>query len=40
MTVPKGQSYSKEGSVIRLGKELFAKGKIKRVDDTKVITCI
>ena len=38
VTFPKGQSYGKEALVILLGKELFAKGKVKRIDETKVIT--
>ena len=38
VTVPKGQSYGKESLVILLGKELFGKGKVRRKDETKVIT--
>ena len=33
VTFPKGQSYSKEALVILLGKELFNKGKVKRIDE-------
>ena len=36
--LPSGQSYSREQMVLLLGKELFAKGKIKRKDSGKVIT--
>ena len=38
VTVPKGQSYGKESLVILLGKELFGKGKVRRKDETKVIS--
>ena len=38
VTVHKGQSYGKESLVILLGKELFGKGKVRRKDETKVIT--
>jgi len=36
--LPSGQSYSREQMVLLLGKEPFAKGKIKRKDSGKVIT--
>ena len=36
--VPGGQSLSREQMVLLLGKELFAKGKVKRKDSGKVIT--
>ena len=36
--LPSGQSYSREQMVLLLGKELFAKGKVKRKDSGKVIT--
>ena len=38
VTVPKGKSYGKESLVILLGKELFGKGKVRRKDETKVIS--
>ena len=36
--LPSGQSYSREQMVLLLGKELFAKRKVKRKDSGKVIT--
>lgn len=38
VTVGRGQTYSKENLLVLLGKELFDKGKLKRIDKTKVIT--
>ena len=38
VTVPKGQSYGKESLMILLGKELFGKGKLRRKEETKVIS--
>ena len=36
--LPSGQPYNKEQMVVLLGKELFAKGKVKRKDPAKVTT--
>ena len=36
--LPSGQPYNKEQMVVLLGKELFAKRKVKRKDRAKVIT--
>ena len=33
-----GQTFSKEQILVLLGKELFAKGKVRRKDPKKVIT--
>lgn len=38
VTVLKGPSYGKESLVILLGKELFGKSKVRRKDETKVIS--
>ena len=38
VTSPKGQNFSKEHYAILLGKELFDKGKVRRIDEGKVIT--
>ena len=38
VTIARGQTYSKENLIVLLGKELFDKGKLKRIDKTKVIT--
>jgi len=36
--LPSGQPYNKEQMVVLLGKELFAKRKVKRKDPAKVFT--
>ena len=38
VSLPSSQSYGREQMVLLLGKELFAKGKVKRKDSGKVIT--
>ena len=38
VTSPKGQNFSKEHYAILLGKELFNKGKVRRIDEGKFIT--
>ena len=38
LTSPKGQNFSKEHYAILLGKELFNKGEVRRIDEGKVIT--
>lgn len=38
VTIARGQTYSKENLIVLLGKELFDKGKLKRIEKTKVFT--
>ena len=38
VTTARGQTYSKENLIVLLGKELFDKGKLKRIEKTKVFT--
>lgn len=38
VTAPKGQNFTQENYAVLLGKELFDKGEVKRINEGKVIT--